>query len=72
MRRSQKQAILDLLTSFRGDWVPLPKIIFARGASTIIAQYNKRIEELRAEGHKIENRQENDHGQIYSWYRLVG
>jgi hypothetical protein len=68
-RRSQKDAILRLLLSARGEWVPLWQI------TPLAAQYNARIFSLRHEdGFAIESRAERDPstGVVHSWFRLPG
>lgn len=73
-RETQKAAILRVLRDAAGAWVPLYKIISARGPGTQIGQYNVRIMELRADLHaeKIENRTTTNHlGDVNSEYRLV-
>lgn len=70
-RPKQKEAILTLLRRYRGAWCPLPEIITAQGAGTIIGQYNARIYELKHEdGYDIENKTEMVDGQKKSWYRI--
>ena len=64
--KTQSAAILHVLISARGSWVPLPEIL-ALG----IAQYNARIFELRRLGFDIENRTERIDGVRHSWFRLV-
>ena len=62
----QSEAILALLRSSHGAWVPLPEIL-ALG----IAQYNARIWECRKRGLNIENRTETIDGVRRSWFRVV-
>lgn len=63
-RASQRQRILELLLSARGDWVPLPKV------QACAAQYNARLYELRRLGFRITNRICKVHGQRHSWFRI--
>ena len=63
-RDTQRDKILDLLISARGDWVPLPKI------TDCAAQYNARIFELRRLGFRIKNRTQEVNGAKHSWFRL--
>jgi hypothetical protein len=67
-RKTQCDAILQLLTDAGGEWVPLWKILELR-----ISQYNARIHSLRHDlGFRIDNKRERDsEGQVHSWYRLV-
>ncbi len=62
---TQEQAILELLRSRRGRWVPLPEIL------PLAAQYSSRIFSLRRKGFHIENRVEAVHGVKHSWFRLA-
>jgi len=61
-RATQRDQLLAKLESRPGEWVPLPEILGLR-----IAQYSARIFELRALGHRIENRREDGK----SFFRLV-
>jgi hypothetical protein len=62
---TQRNRILELLTSARGGWVPLPEI--AQRA----AQYNARILELRRMGYRIPApRTRSVNGQRHTWYRI--
>jgi hypothetical protein len=61
---TQRSAILGVLTSAPGDWVPLPRI------TDCAAQYNARIYELRRLGFRIVNRTEDFDGVRHSWFRL--
>jgi hypothetical protein len=63
-KQTQRAAILNLLISARGGWVPLPKI------TDCAAQYNARIFELRNLGFQIKNRTEVVEGARHSWFRL--
>jgi len=63
--RTQRGAILQVLTAARGAWVPLPEIM------KLAAQYNARIFELRRQGFKIDNRHQDVDGQRHSWFRLA-
>jgi hypothetical protein len=62
---SQRARILRLLIEARGREVPLPEI------SSLAAQYNARLFELRRLGFKILNRTEEREGVRHSWFRLV-
>ena len=64
-RSTERARILDLLTSARGGWVPLPEI------AALAAQYNARIFELRRVGFAIINRTAERDGVRVSWFRLV-
>jgi hypothetical protein len=63
-KATQRTRILALLTSARGDWVPLPQI------TACAAQYNARVYELRRLGFKIVNRTRDVDGVRHSWFRL--
>lgn len=63
---TRRMAVLYLLRSRRGRWVPLPEIMRAGGA-----QFGARILELGADGHRIENRLEHRNGETLSWYLLL-
>lgn len=63
---TQHSKILNLLKDNKNNWVSLPEILHLG-----IAQYNARILELRALGHKIENKTQEVEGVRHSWYRLV-
>jgi hypothetical protein len=39
--------------------------------TTLAAQYNRRIRELRARGHIIDNHTRHVDGVVHSWFRLV-
>lgn len=62
-QQSRHQQILTLLRSRVGEWVSWQDMAAAGGG-----QYNARILELRAQGHKIEQRG----GGVNSEYRLSG
>jgi hypothetical protein len=64
-KKSQRGAILGLLVSARGSWVPLPEI------AACACQYGARLLELRRLGFKIENRTQTVAGQRHSWFRLL-
>ncbi len=64
LRASQRQRILELLLSARGDWVPLPRV------QACAAQYNARLYELRRLGFRITNRIREVSGQRHSWFRI--
>ena len=64
-RATQRGRILELLTTARGDWVPLPKI------QACAAQYNARVFELRRLGFRIANKTRDVSGQRHSFFRLV-
>jgi hypothetical protein len=64
-RASQRQRILELLLSARGDWVPLPRV------QACAAQYNARLYELRRLGFRITNRIREVNGQRHSWFCLA-
>jgi biotin operon repressor len=64
--QSQREKILRLLQGRTNEWVSLPEIL-----SLGVAQYNARLFELRALGHKIENKTQEVEGVRHSWYRLV-
>jgi hypothetical protein len=65
--QSQVQAIIALLLSRCGEWVPLPEVMKAGGA-----QYSARIHfarhSLRVE---IQNRSQHIDGVRHSWFRIV-
>ncbi len=61
---TQRAAILRLLISARGAWVPLYEI------TPLAAQYNTRIFEHRKR-FTIENKSEVVDGVRHSWFRLV-
>jgi hypothetical protein len=63
-RGTQRSAILNVLISAHGDWVPLPKI------TNCAAQYNARLFELRRLGFRIANRTQDVGGVRHSWFRL--
>jgi hypothetical protein len=68
---SQHDRLLNLLKSYNGDWVPLPKILDLH-----IAQYNRVINDLRNGKHdRINHNIENKVGWVdrskHSWFRLV-
>ena len=65
MMTIQRQKIFALLSSRKGEWVPLPDIL-ALG----IAQYNARIYELRRSGLSILNKTKKINGMRMSWYQL--
>jgi len=62
---SQRSRILNLLIAARGGEVGLPEI------SSLAAQYNARLFELRRLGFTIVNRTEERDGVRRSWFRLV-
>jgi hypothetical protein len=61
---TQRNKILEVLSSAQGEWVPLPRI------SDCAAQYNARIYELRRLGFRIVNRTEEVAGVRHSCFRL--
>jgi hypothetical protein len=63
--KTQRDRILGLLVSARGQWVGLPEIMEQA------AQYNARLHELRKLGFMIENRIRDAGGTRHSWFRLV-
>jgi hypothetical protein len=63
--KTQRAAILRVLTDANGAWIPLPTILELR-----ISQYGARIFELRGLGHRIENKSEWRAGRRHSWFRL--
>src|SRR5664279_4657397 len=63
--KTQRAAILGLLVSARGTWVPLPEI------TALAAQYGTRIFELRRLGFHIESRIRDVDGIRHSWFRLI-
>ncbi len=64
-RDTQRDRILRLLQSLAGQWVPLYEI------TPLAAQYKRRIRELRARGHIIDNHTRHVDGVVHSWFRLV-
>jgi hypothetical protein len=66
MRYTQRQKLLDLLESKKGEEVSLLEIM-ALG----IAQYNARIYDLRRLGHNIMNRTKEVNGEKHSWFCLI-
>ena len=62
---SQRDRLLHLLQSRAGQWVPLYEI------TPLAAQYNRRIRELRARGHIIDNHTRRVDGVVHSWFGLV-
>jgi hypothetical protein len=66
-RETQRDRILRLLLSAKGQWVPLWQIV------PLAAQYSARLHELRHhDGYLIENKTEIDpkSGQRHSWFRI--
>lgn len=63
---TQRERILSLLMEKPGEWIPLYRILDLR-----IGQYGTRIKELRASGHKIENRKEWEGRSCHSWFRYL-
>ena len=61
----QKRAVLDLLLSHRGEWVPVYRL------AALALQYNARIKELRDAGYVIENRTTRVGHQVHGAFRLV-
>jgi len=61
----QKGAILDLLLSHRGRWVPVHLL------AALARQYSARIKELRDAGYVIENRATRVGKQVHGAFRLV-
>jgi len=59
--------LLDFFRAHQGVEVPLTRILDLR-----IAQYNRAIKELRAQGHVIENRTEWRGMVKHSWYVYRG
>ena len=62
-----RDKILKLFEKHRGEEVAL-NVILRLG----VAQYNTRIRELRAEGHRITNRTEYREGRKFSWFKYEG
>jgi hypothetical protein len=63
---TQRARIFRLLSSHKGEWVPLYEIL------PLAAQYSARIHELRKLGANIENRTTRmRNGDVRSWFRLV-
>ncbi len=63
--KSQRDKILGLLVSARGQWIGLPEI------AACAMQYNSRIHELRRLGFVIENKIRVVDGVKHSSFRLV-
>jgi hypothetical protein len=63
--KSQKEEILELLRSRKGQWVPLPELL------SIAAQYGARVMELRRAGFDIANKTERVGRMTHSWFMLV-
>ena len=64
---SQVRAIIALLRSYCGEWVPLPEIMKAGGP-----QYSARIHFARHSlGFEIQNRSQHINGVRHSWFRIV-
>ena len=70
MFRSQRMIVLEKLDRAEGTWLDMPTLMCV-GRNGFIASLTKRLSELRALGHNIENRKEYKDGQIHSYYRLV-
>jgi len=66
MRRTQKEALLDLFEKRPNYWIPLPVIMMLG-----IAQYNARIFELRRSGHDIRNKAEVVDGQRHTYFMYI-
>lgn len=62
---TQREKIVDLLTSAAGQWVPLPEI------AACACQYGARIFEARRSGFRIENKTQEIDGVRRSWFRLI-
>ena len=63
--KGQKAAILGLLLSSRGQWVP------SYSLSAIALQYSARVKELRAAGYPIENQTTRHGRRVHGSFRLV-
>ena len=64
-RATQRDRLLQFLTSAHGAWIPLPRILELK-----ISQFGARLFELCRLGYRIVNRTESVNGKKYSWYRL--
>ena len=62
--RTQRERILNLLISSKGQWIPLPEI------AALAKQYNARLLELRRLGFRIKNRIREENGERLSWFML--
>lgn len=63
----QCERVLALFREHAGEWIPLTALM-----NLHITQYNARITELRAMGHRIVNRTEWREGEKHSWYKYEG
>jgi hypothetical protein len=66
-KKAQADRLLEFFRRHQGEEIPLDRILAFK-----IAQYNTRIRELRAAGHRITNRTEWKGRVKYSWFRYEG
>lgn len=62
--RTQRERILNLLISSKGQWIPVIEI------AALAKQYNARLLELRRMGFQIKNRIREENGERLSWFML--
>jgi len=63
--KGQCAAILDLLLSNRGNWVPAYKL------AALALQYSSRVKTIRDAGYIVENRTTRVAGKVHGAFRLV-